>query len=54
MEKSRVKEYQKAILAYFEEEHGDIVKEIEQVKDLSEDLKEEILRAAEQFRSRWE
>ena len=54
VEKSRVKEYQKAILAYFEEEHGDIVKEIEQVKDLSEDLKEEILRAAEQFRSRWE
>ena len=54
VEKSRVKEYQKAILAYFEEEHGDIVKEIEQIKDLSEDLKEEILRAAEQFRSRWE
>ena len=54
VEKKRVKEYQKAILAYFEEEHGDIVKEIEKSKDLSEALKEQILDAAEKFKSRWE
>lgn len=54
VKKERVKEYQKAILAYFEEEQGDIVKEIERKKDLSEELKGQILEAAEKFRSRWE
>lgn len=53
VEKKRVKEYQKAILAYFEEEHADIVKEIEKTKDLSEDLKVQIVKAAEKFRSGW-
>ncbi len=53
LEKKRVKEYQKAILAYFEEEHADIVKEIEQTKDLAEELKQKILDAAAEFRSRW-
>ncbi len=51
--KKRMKEYQKAILAYFEEEHAEIVKEIEQKKDLSDELKAEILEAAEIFKSRW-
>ena len=53
VEKKRVKEYQKAILAYFEEERADIVKEIEKTKDLSEDLKVQIVKAAEKFRSGW-
>ena len=53
VEKVHVKEYQKAILSYFEEEHADIVKEIEQTKDLSEELKSKILEAAEIFKSRW-
>ena len=53
VEKVHVKEYQKAILSYFEEEHTDIVKEIEQTKDLSEELKSKILEAAEIFKSRW-
>lgn len=53
IEKERRKEYQKEILAYFEEEHAEIVKEIEQKKDLSEELKNEILEAAEIFKSRW-
>lgn len=53
VEKVHIKEYQKAILSYFEEEHADIVKEIEQTKDLSEELKSKILEAAEIFKSRW-
>lgn len=53
VEKKRVKEYQKAILAYFEDEYADIVKEIEDTKDLSEELKNRILDAAEKFKSRW-
>lgn len=53
VEKVRIKEYQKAILAYFEEEHSDIVKEIEQTKDLSEELKYKVLDAADKFKSRW-
>ena len=53
VEKKQIKEYQQAILKYFEEEHAEIVKEIEQKKDLSEDLKEQILEAAENFKSRW-
>ena len=52
VEKSRIKEYQKEILTYFEEEQEDIVKEIETRKDLSEELKGQILEAAEKFRSR--
>lgn len=54
VEKARIKEYQKAIMAYFEEEQADIVKEIERTKDLSEELKEQILEAAAKFRIRWE
>lgn len=53
VERVRIKEYQKAILAYFEEEHADIVKEIEQTKDLSEELKYKISDAADKFKSRW-
>lgn len=53
VEKKRIKEYQQAVLKYFEEEHAEIVKEIEQTKDLSEELKEQILEAAESFKSRW-
>ena len=53
IEKKRVKEYQKAILTYFEEEHADIIREIEQTRDLSEDLMNQILYAAADFKSRW-
>ena len=53
VDKKQVKEYQKAILAYFEAEYQDIVKEIEDTKDLSEELKNRILDAAAKFKSRW-
>ncbi len=53
IEKNRIKEYQKAILSYFEEEHNDIVSEIEATKDLSEGLQDQILKVAENFKSGW-
>lgn len=54
IEKKRVKEYQMAVLSYFEEERNDIVREIDESRDLSEGLQNEILEAAENFKSRWE
>ncbi len=53
VEKKRVKEYQKAILAYFDEEHPEIGEKIEETKDLSEELKAQILDAAKTFKSGW-
>ena len=53
IEKKRVKEYQKAILEYFEEKYPEIGNEIEKTKDLSEDLMEQIVHAAAEFKSRW-
>lgn len=53
IEKKEIKAYQKAMLAYFEEEQEEIIREIEITKDLSEDLKEQIIKAAKIFKSRW-
>ena len=53
VEKKQVKDYQKALLAYFEEEQADIVKEIEQTRDLSDALKEQVLDAAKKFGQEW-
>lgn len=53
VEQKRVKEYQKSMLEYFKAEHADIVKEIEETKDLSEELQKRIMDAAEEFKSRW-
>ncbi|MDO5539553.1 MAG: F0F1 ATP synthase subunit alpha [Eubacteriales bacterium] len=53
VEKERIKEYQKAILAFFEEEEADIVKEIEETRELPDELQQQILKAAERFKSRW-
>lgn len=50
VEKEQVKVYQKGILAYFEQEHPDIVQEIETRKDLTDDLKTQILKAAGEFK----
>lgn len=52
VEKKQVKDYQQKILQYFEEEQDSIVQEIERKKDLSEDLQNRILKAAERFQSR--
>lgn len=53
LEISKVKEYQAAILKFFEEERSDIVREIEETKDLSPELQQQISEAAETFKSRW-
>lgn len=49
VDQKRIREYQQAILQYFEEEHADIVQEIERKKDLTEELSRQILEAAEYF-----
>lgn len=53
LEKERVKEYQRAVLRFFEEEEKDIIREIEETKDLPDELQQQILKAAERFRSGW-
>lgn len=53
LEIPKVKEYQTAILKFFEEERADIVREIEETKDLSPKLQKQISEAAETFKSRW-
>jgi len=45
-----VKAYRKAMLEYFEENEKDIVTEIVESKDLQDDLKNMILKAADDFR----
>jgi len=44
------KQFQEAMLAWFEQEHGEIVQELEASADLSKDLLSRILGAARQFR----
>lgn len=53
IDKKEIKTYQQAILQYFEKEQEEIVQEIEMTKDLSEELQKKILKAAENFQSRW-
>lgn len=53
IEKNEIKAYQKALLQFFKEEQEDIVREIERTKDLTQDLKKQILKEAKVFKSRW-
>ena len=53
LETKQVKAYQIALLAWFEENHREIIDEIEQTGDLSEMLQQQILEAAREFKSRW-
>ena len=46
---SEIKPYQARLLDYFENTHFDIINEIEQTHDLSPELKEKILKAADEF-----
>ena len=46
---SEIKPYQARLLDYFENTHFDIINEIEQTRDLSPELKEKILKAADEF-----
>lgn len=53
IDKKQLKGYQRSLLHYFEEECSDIISEIETNKDLTPELEEQILAAAENFQSRW-
>ena len=46
-----VKSFQADLLAYFENEHKDLVDEIASTGELSDDLKSRIIEAAEKYRS---
>ena len=53
LETKQVKAYQSALMAWFEENHREIIDEIEHTGDLSEMLQQQILEAAREFKSRW-
>ncbi len=49
VEKSELKKHQRALLSYFEEEHGDILERIESEKVLDGELREAILSAVDAY-----
>lgn len=52
IEISKIKAFQKDMLTFFEAEHDEIVKEIEETKTLSDELIEQITALAKEFKSR--
>ena len=52
VDKKNVKEYQKNLLAYFDNVYPEIGKEIEETKVLSDELGEKILQVADEFKDR--
>ncbi|NTV77826.1 MAG: F0F1 ATP synthase subunit alpha [Clostridiales bacterium] len=52
VDKKKIKEFQKDMLLYFEEEHMDIIKEIESNRELPAELSARIVEAAKEFKSR--
>lgn len=52
VEKKEIKKYQKDILEYFDNVYPEIGKEIETTKQLSDELVEKIVKAAEEFRDK--
>lgn len=53
VECSQIKAYQGALLVWFEERHPELLREIEETKQLPEGLKERIMSAASEFYSGW-
>lgn len=47
-----IKKYQAGVLEFFENKHPEIVKELEETKDLNDALKEKILEAGKEYKSR--
>ena len=52
VDKKNVKQYQKDMLAYFDNVYPEIGKEIEEKKVLSDELGEKILQVADEFKDR--
>ena len=52
VEVSKIKEFQREMLAFFDERHPEIGKEIEESKALSDELKQKILDTAAEFKQK--
>ncbi len=52
VEAKKIKETQMGLLKFVKEDHNEIIEELETGKVLSDDLKDEILRAAEEYKSK--
>ena len=50
----RIKEYQMQMLEYMDAEHGELIREIEEKKDLTDELVDKILKAADAFKERFQ
>ena len=50
----RIKEYQMQMLEYMDAEHGELIREIEEKKDLTDELVDQILKAADAFKERFQ
>ena len=50
VEVSKIKGFQKEMLAFFEQKHPEIVKEIEEKKVLTDELKQSILDGVKEFK----
>ena len=51
MEAAQVKPFQKEMLADFNMNHTDIINQLETTKSLSDDIKDSIVKAAENFKA---
>ena len=52
VETKKIKQYQKELLEYFDNVYPEVGREINESKQLSDELGEKILQIAEEFRSR--
>ena len=52
VEKKKVKEYQRELLKYVDNVYPEIGREIEEKRELSEELEAKIVKAAEEFRDK--
>ena len=51
---SNIKDYQMQMLDFVETQHGDLIKEIEEKKELNDELIQNILKAADEFKGRYQ
>lgn len=53
IETKRVKEFQKGMLGFIHNDHTEIINEISEKRDLTDELKESIISAVNEYKSRW-
>ncbi len=54
LDSSSIQEFRRSLLDYFAAEHKDIISQLNSTKDLSDDIKEAIVAAAQEFKKNWE